>query len=128
MDEPILEEEIKKTELQSEIKPKKSRTAHLKPWQYKKGQSGNAGGKPVGAVSMKTYVRNKLLSMTDDERETFLEGVDKRVIWEMGESKASQGIGQADDLEKLDLGVVILPKKNESTLETTTETGDSPSM
>ncbi len=99
-----------------------------RPWLYKKGQSGNPGGRPKGSKSMKTYVREKLAIMTDEEREVFLEGVDKKIIWEMAESKASQGIGQAEDLAKLDLGVVILPKKNESTLETPTQTGDSPSV
>lgn len=61
-----------------------------RPWLYKKGQSGNPGGRPIGSVSMKVYVRNKLLSMTDEEREVFLEGVDKKVLWEMSEGKAKQ--------------------------------------
>lgn len=42
----------------------------------------------MGSVSMKTYVKNKLLSMTPEEREEFLEGVDKKVLWEMAEGKA----------------------------------------
>ena len=66
--------------------------SRLRPFQYKKGQSGNPGGRPVGSVSMKTYVRNKLLSMTDDEREEFLEGVDKKILWEMSEGKAKQDL------------------------------------
>lgn len=63
-----------------------------RPWLYKKGQSGNPNGRPVGSISMKTYVRNKLLSMTDEEREVFLEGVDKKTLWEMSEGKAKQDI------------------------------------
>lgn len=62
----------------------------LQSWQYKKGQSGNPGGRPIGSVSMKTYIKNKLLSMTDEEREEFLEGVDKKAIWEMAEGKPKQ--------------------------------------
>lgn len=69
-----------------------NRLEALKPYQYKKGQSGNPGGRPVGSVSMKTYVKNKLLSMTDEEREVFLEGVDKKVLWEMSEGKAKQDV------------------------------------
>ncbi len=63
-----------------------------RPWLYKKGQSGNPGGRPVGSKSMKTYVREKLASMTDEEREEFLEGVDKKILWEMSEGKAKQDV------------------------------------
>ncbi len=76
----------------AQFQPKISPGDRLKPWQYKKGQSGNPGGKPVGTVSLKTYIKNKLLSMTDEEREEFLEGMDKKTLWEMGEDKAGQGV------------------------------------
>ena len=59
-----------------------------RPWLYKKGQSGNPGGRPTGSLSMKTYIKNKLLAMTDEEREEYLEGIDKKVLWEMAEGKA----------------------------------------
>ncbi len=59
-----------------------------RPWLYKKGQSGNPNGRPKGSISMKTYIKNKLATMTDEEREIFLEGIDKKVLWEMGEGKA----------------------------------------
>lgn len=77
-------------EQQENIRDK--RIAQIAPFQYKKGQSGNPGGRPVGAVSMKTYVKNKLLSMSDEEREEFLEGINKKDIWEMAEDKAGQGV------------------------------------
>lgn len=73
-------------------KNSKRRTDQLAPYQYKKGQSGNPHGRPIGALSMKTYVKNKLLSMNDEEREEFLEGLDKKIVWEMAEDKPSQGI------------------------------------
>ena len=62
----------------------------LLPHVYKKGQSGNPGGRPAGKT-LKQYTREKLAAMTDDEREEFLNGIDKRTIWEMGEDKAGQG-------------------------------------
>lgn len=61
-----------------------------RPWLYKKGQSGNPGGRPKGSKSMKTYVKEKLESLTDEEREEFLEGIDKKTIWEMSEGKPKQ--------------------------------------
>jgi hypothetical protein len=56
-----------------------------RPWLYKKGQSGNPGGRPKGSKSMKTWVKEKLASMTDDEREVFLEGLPKVDIWKLAE-------------------------------------------
>lgn len=74
--------------LDAEEQPKNSKVPpHLLPHVFKKGQSGNPGGRPVGSVSMKTYVKNMLLSMTEEERLEFLEGIDKKVLWEMAEGK-----------------------------------------
>ena len=63
-----------------------------RPWLYKKGQSGNPGGRPVGSKSLKTYVKEKLASMTDEEREEYLAGLDKKTIWEMSEGKPKQDV------------------------------------
>lgn len=59
-----------------------------RPWLYKKGQSGNPGGRPKGSKSLKTYIRERFERMTDEEREEFLDGLDKKTLWEMGEGKA----------------------------------------
>lgn len=66
-------------------KANRKKAQWLQPWRYKKGQSGNPSGKPKGAVSMKTYVRNMLATMDDKERQAFLHGIDKTSIWQMGE-------------------------------------------
>ncbi len=63
-----------------------------RPWLYKKGQSGNPSGRPIGSKTLKTYIKEKFEKMTDDEREEFLEGLDKKILWEMGEGKAKQDL------------------------------------
>lgn len=64
----------------------------IRPFQYKKGQSGNPGGRPVGSKSLKTYAKEMLERMTDEEREDYLHGMNKDFIWEMGEGKATNKI------------------------------------
>lgn len=61
-----------------------------KPWLYKKGQSGNPTGKPKGAISMKTWIKNRLETMTDEQREEFMEGLSKDIIWQMAEGRPKQ--------------------------------------
>lgn len=92
-------------ELETGEQDKNSPASHLRPWQYKKGQSGNPSGRPKG-ISLKEYVKLKFASMTDDEREEFLNGIDKKVLWEMAESKPKQDteIDASDKMMKV-LGI-----------------------
>lgn len=76
---------------------KKNKAEHLASWQYKKGHSGNPGGRPAGKT-LKQYAREKLASMTDEEREEFLNGIDKRTIWELAEGKAKQDMEISGEL------------------------------
>lgn len=57
---------------------------------FKKGQSGNPGGRPKGAVSLKEYAKKMLQGMGEEEAMEFLDGIDKKVIWEMAEGKPKQ--------------------------------------
>lgn len=61
----------------------------LLPHVYKKGQSGNPKGRPEG-ISLKEYARIKFRLMSDEEREEFFNGIDKKTLWEMGEGKPKQ--------------------------------------
>lgn len=70
---------------------KNSRVAPLLPYQWKKGQSGNIMGRPKGKT-MKEYAKEYLERMTDDERDEWLEGIEKHKIWEMSEGKAKQDV------------------------------------
>lgn len=56
-----------------------------RPWLFKKGQSGNPSGKPKGAISLKTWAKKYLQELTDEEKLTFIEGLNKVDIWKLAE-------------------------------------------
>lgn len=82
-----------------------------RPWLYKKGQSGNPSGRPKGSVSMKTYIKNKLATMTPEEREEFLEGLPKDVIWKMAEGNPNNELTGKDGGPIVIQGVEIKIRK-----------------
>lgn len=73
----------------------------IKPWLWKKGQSGNLKGRPKGKT-MKDYARDYLSKMTDDERDDFMEGLPKDIIWKMAEGNPHQSSDETVE--------VIIPK------------------
>lgn len=74
-----------------------------RPWLYKKGQSGNPSGRPKGSKTLKTYIKERFETMSDEEREEYLEGLDKKTIWEMGEGKpdTKTDIHPSEDLKAI---------------------------
>lgn len=69
-----------------------------KPWLFKPGQSGNPAGRPKGSKSLKTYVKEMLQNMTDEEKLEFLKGIDKKTLWEMSEGKPKQDMEVSGEL------------------------------
>lgn len=60
-----------------------------KPWLWKKGQSGNPKGRPKGKT-MKEWAKEYIERMTDEERDEWLEGIPKEIIWKMAEGNPKQ--------------------------------------
>ena len=59
-----------------------------KPWLFKKGNPGGPGRTP--GKSLKEYSREYLASLTDKERQEYLEGLPKIEIWKMAEGQPHQ--------------------------------------
>lgn len=71
---------------QNEIKVDKRRSM---PHLWKKGQSGNILGRPKGKT-LKEYARQFLEKMNDEERDEWLEGLPKELVWKMAEGNPHQ--------------------------------------
>lgn len=63
-----------------------------KPWLFKPGQSGNPNGRPKGSVSLKTYAKQYLQELTDEEKLAFMAGLPKDIVWKMAEGNPKQDV------------------------------------
>lgn len=77
---------------------KKRDYAELRPYQFKRGQSGNPSGKPKGTISLKKFAQSYIQNLTEEEKLEFMEGMNKKDVWEMAEGKARQDMDIKGDL------------------------------
>lgn len=60
----------------------------VRPWLFKKGQSGNPSGRPKG--TLKDYVREKFIAMSKKDKDAFLKKIPPETLWKMGEGNPHQ--------------------------------------
>lgn len=96
------------------------RIAQLRPYQYKKGQSGNPTGRTPG-VSGKERMKRKIAGMTDDEFEYFIEGINKLDLFKMGEGNPETSTDITSGGETINQVLVkfVDGKSNETTKDNT---------
>ena len=69
---------------------KEKRVANLKQ-AWKKGESGNPKGRPIGSISLVEVIRRRLMELTPDKKRTFMDALgDKIISGAMAGSEASQ--------------------------------------
>lgn len=100
--------------MEDELENSDKQTSNSKPWLWKKGQSGNLMGRPKGKT-MKDYAREYLSKMTDEERDEWLEGIPKEIIWKLAEGMPKQDTDVTSGGEKISFNIVKYGEDNNIT-------------
>lgn len=79
----------------------------LKGYQFVKGKSGNPKGRPKGAKSLKTFVREYLESLPNDEKIVFLQSLHPMDVWRMAEGNPANNA----DLTSKGQRIVFMPQE-----------------
>lgn len=102
------------------LEKEKGKAAHLAPWQFKKGQSGNPSGRKAGE-SMKEFAKRYLACQTDEEKLEFMEGLSKDIIWKMAEGNPKN----ESDIAIKELPIIQVAKEILDKNAIDTSTGDN---
>jgi hypothetical protein len=91
----------------------------LNGYKFVKGKSGNPGGRPKGSKSLKTFAREYLASLPEDEKIKFLEALPEDIVWKMAEGNPES---KTDITSAGDKIVFLPPEVIERVDETTPKT------
>jgi hypothetical protein len=95
-----------------------------RPWLFKKGQSGNPGGRPKGSKSLKERAREYLAGLSDEETEAYFDGLNKLDVWKMAEGNPATETDITSKGEKIFVLPAELINKNGIRTDESTK-GDS---
>lgn len=65
---------------------------YIKGYSYTKGHSGNPGGRPKGAKSLKTFAREYLEKLPPEEKLEFMKALPEDLVWRMAEGNPQTDI------------------------------------
>ena len=97
---------------EAEKQHKKHRYEWLDKYKWKKGQSGNPNGRPKGK-SLKTRVKEFLMSMDDEQTKKFLKEISPELIWRMAEGNPKSDTDITSGGEKIMFIPSEIMNKNE---------------
>ena len=86
----------------------------LRGYQFQPGQSGNPGGRPKGSKSLKTFAKEYLENLPNEEKIEFLSALPEELVFRMAEGNPATNTDITSKGERILVMPPELINKNES--------------